>query len=58
MKAIRNGLHVDDFASGGKTVELLWKLYLKVKKTLKEDGFMIDKWKINDSKLRKPTEEN
>ena len=34
VKAIKNGLYVDDLASGGKTAEFVWKLYLRVKTIL------------------------
>ena len=53
MKAIKNGLYVDDLASGGKTAEFVWKLYLRVKTILQEGGFTMHKWKTNDVKLRK-----
>ena len=34
VKAIKNGLYVDDLASGGKTAEFVWKLYWRVKTIL------------------------
>ena len=56
VKAIKNGLYVDDLASGGKTAEFVWKLYLRVKTILQEGGFIMHKWKTNDVKLRKMIE--
>ena len=56
VKAIKNGLYVDDLASGGKTAEFVWKLYLRVKTILQEGGFTMHKWKTNDVKLRKMIE--
>ena len=43
VKAIKNGLYVDDLASGGKTAGFVWKLYLRVKTILQEGGFTMHK---------------
>ena len=52
VSCLKNGLYVDALASGGRFVQYLWKLYLKVKTFSKKGGFTIHKWKTNDTELR------
>ena len=53
ITCIRDGLYVDDLASGGRNANAVWNLYLKVKTILREACFVMHKWKTNDANMKK-----
>ena len=51
VKKLKNGFLVDDLASGAKTVGEAFKLYLRTKGRMAEGGFIMRKWKTNNTQL-------